>query len=198
MNKKALGIAGATAALVVTFAAIPATADEAPRVDVEDMLPVLGEPQTAHDHLPTEFPLDAFGGVRPETVRSLGADDKAEYWLGRAGSSNICLMLHIPGGAEITAATCGSITDFYKGGLALEAGAKRQSPNSSAQAYLLPSNVDAAALGSMLTKVSSGSDGIRANLLTRQSSDTTPVRPADLKRGSGEVFTFNPLTPAGK
>jgi hypothetical protein len=193
MAGKILGATGVVAALIVLSAALPATAGGESRVEVEEMLPALGAPQTSADHVPEGIDLDALGGVRPETVRSLGTDETADYWVGRAGSSRACLILHLPGQEPITAATCGLIMDVYRQGLALDAGSQRDDPTRSAQAYLLPSDVDPAKLGSMLTKVSSNRDGDKTNLLSRQQLNTTPLQPAALPRNNGEVFEFTPL-----
>ncbi|WP_422770228.1 hypothetical protein ACN28C_26420 [Plantactinospora sp. WMMC1484] len=192
MNRKALRATVVAAVLVVTSAALPATANE--KVGVEEMLPVLGAPQVPGDRIPGGIDLDAIGGVRPETVRRLGSDDVAEYWVGRLGSSSTCLILHIAGGSEVTAAACGSITDFYNKGLALQAGESRNNPTRSAHAYLLPADVDATALSPMLTKVSSASDSTGPNLLSRQPQDAAPLQPTDLKRDKGNIFTFRPLS----
>ncbi|MEV0155498.1 hypothetical protein AB0H57_17390 [Micromonospora sp. NPDC050686] len=193
MNRKILGATGVVAALIVLSATLAMTACGGSRADVEEMLPALGAPQTEDDRIPEGIDLDALGGVRPETVRRLGADDTAEYWVGREGSSRVCLILHIPGGAEVTAATCRSITDFYEKGLALEAGGNRGDREPSAQAYLLPIDVDTAKLSPVLTRVPSASDSIETNLLSLQSQDASSLQPTDLQRKSGKVFGFTPL-----
>lgn len=193
MKREALGATGFAAALIVLSAAFSTAASGKPRVDVEEMLPILGASQTAHDRIPDGIDLDAIGGVRPETVRRLGIDDTAEYWVGRAGSARVCLILHISGGAEVTAATCGLITDFYKRGLALQAGENWKDPERSARVYLLPADVDAAKLSPMLTKIPSTSDGAEVNLLSEQPQGSSLLRPTDLPRDNEGVFRFTPL-----
>lgn len=180
------------AALIGVATALPAITDDADRLDVAEVLPMLAMPQTAADSVPEVVRLDELGGVDETTVRSLGSDGTADYWVARAGQSGVCLVAHIPGGNEISASTCGTIADFNRRGLAIIAGQSRSDLSTSVEAYLLPSDVDVSAIasGGMVMK-SSGSATHRA-LLTVNPQDPR-LQAAEVPRQHGDPFQFTPI-----
>lgn len=193
MSKKVWWGLGAAGALMSLSIANPALAAGDSLVDVEEMLPVLGQPPTANDRLPEGIDPGELGDIRQSTVRSLGSDGTAEYWVARAGSSNLCLILNIPGGAEVSASACGPITSFYRTGIALGAGESPDRPERSVVAYLLPSDVEMAKLTPLLPSIESSTYNARSNMLSMPWHGETMLPEVELPRSNGEIFNFVPL-----
>lgn len=196
-HKKSLGAAAAVAALIGVATALPAMTDDADRLDVEVVLPMLALSRTAADSVPKAVDLDNLGGIDEATVRSLGSDGTARYWVARAGRSGVCLIAHIPGGNEISASTCGTISDFNRRGLAIIAGQSRSDLNTSVEAYLLPSDVDVTAIASSSMLRKSSDNPAHPALLTVNPQDPR-LQAAEVPREHGDPFQFRPIQLTGQ
>ncbi|QKW15621.1 hypothetical protein [Verrucosispora sp. NA02020] len=185
------GVAG----LIVLSTALPAIAGDDSRTSIEEMLPVLAVQQSVQDRVPASVELDKLGNVSQESVRYLGRDDVANYWVGRAGTSQVCLILQISGGNEVSASTCTYVTDFYKKGLGLVAGGDGQT----AEAYLLPADIDPTELGAeSYDPRQKGRVVPGANLLTVRSKATSGWKGSEVRRSDGSSFRFSPIPSEGR
>lgn len=190
MKVKLIGAVVATiTALSLVATALPAAADGS-SVNVEEMLPMLATPQTALDLVPKEVTLDSLGEIDADSVRAIGSDGVADYWVARSGTSQVCLILYIPGGNEVSASTCASLAHFYRAGMGLIAGESMTDPSRSTEVYLLPADINPSDL--LVRMDSSPLPKISANLLSMRPSNS--LRPADLSRMDGSIFNFNPIT----
>lgn len=127
-----------------TFASSSALGDA--HLSVEQLIPQLDVAQTVADKVPDVVDLSALGAIDFDSIRSLGTDGVANYWVGRVGTSQLCLIMHIPNGYEVSAAACGEISDFHQQGIGLRAGESVNESERSAEAYLLPSDVQPSAI----------------------------------------------------
>lgn len=193
-----LGVAGTLFLASIATPVIASTEGPSP-VNVEQMVPALAERQAKKDLLPSNLDSERLGGVRLDTVRSLGSDATARYWVARAGSADICLLVHIPGGADVSASTCGPITEFYRSGLSLAAGENPDSPERSVQAYLLPDDIEISKLASLSLNARSSSTTVdtEANMLTMRWHDGAQLAPVDVPRSNGQDFRLAPLQRTG-
>ena len=193
-NQIALGSAvGTVAGLVVLTAALPASAAE--RSDINDLVPAFATNQNAQDRSLESVSSEAFGALNADSVRWVGRKGTAEYWVARKGNSNVCLVMHIPGGMEVVAVTCAPAEDFYRKGLSLEAGGSPDEPDASAEAYLLPGDVDAGGIVSrpeLRTAALAAAAGDRANLIVVEPGKSG-LSQAEVAREDGSGFHFVPL-----
>lgn len=156
MTEKFL-MTSAVVALVLAggFGAAPVHAT--PEVNVEDVLAVLNEPKAEYDNLPDGVDHAALGGIAPDSVRYLGQDALARYWVGVAHDSAVCLVTVIPDGNQIAASACASFPEFYEKGIGVVAGESREAGDRSTEAYLLPDDApDVAAAHTGSVKPSGG------------------------------------------
>lgn len=198
LNKKMLLIPSAVA-IVAVGAVVPAYADNSDATSVETLLPELAQPQDPQDEkLAEEADLEALGGIDPESVRSLGADELGSYWLGRAGSSEVCLIVQAPGDYRVTSSTCTDIARFSETGLSLRTGESADRENNP-EAYLMPADVpshEVTALSgsSEIASRRSAESGAQSGLLVVRSGDASDLLdPATLQREDGSSFEFTPL-----
>jgi hypothetical protein len=180
------------AAFVALATALPAIAEDGSRTSVEEMLPILASQQSASDRVPESVGISALGDISEESVRSLGGDGVANYWVARAGTSEVCLILEIPE-EKISASSCGSIADFYHHGISLAAGPSVDDPSSSTEAYLLPADIESSDIGVSKLHTEKQAMGLGAGLVTSRPQES-PVRLSEVIRDDGSVFEFAPVT----
>jgi hypothetical protein len=188
-KKTILATSGAAGALIVgaAFAAPAAQAQSA--VSLAELVPALSAPQTAADQVPAVVDLEALGVTDTSTVRALGSEGDASYWVARSGAEDICLIVHIAGGDEIGASSCGPVTSFASTGMGLMAGADPTIEESTAEGYLLPADVQIP--GEAGVSARSADPSSSANLLIVAPGDE--VEAFETERADGSTFTFNPL-----
>lgn len=198
LSKKTLLVPGALI-LAVACTAVPAYADGEHSTSVETLLPELGESQSAEDEvLAEEADLEALGGIDPASVRFLGEDELGAYWLGRAGSSEVCLVVQAPGHYEVTSSSCSDISQFSRTGLSLRTGETADKENNP-EAYLMPADVSSSELEPYSTSSASvmsqtAEPGSRSGLLVVRSGDAhRNLKPTEISRGDGSTFEFTPL-----
>lgn len=180
--------------VVVTATALvgPAMASDARQVSVGDMVPALDRPQGVADRMLASVDLTALGDISPQSVRALDSSGPARYWVGRNRSSHICLILHIPGGNEVSASTCAEVTDFYDRGLGLMAGDGGSISGPAVEAYLLPSGIQAAHIQRNQKPDRASSE--REAYFTAGTVGELQLKPSVVKRDTGRDFHFTPLT----
>lgn len=180
------------AALVVGATALPSIAEDPSRTTLVQMIPALSKQQTKGD-LPTEAVDLSIHGVDEESIRYLGADDVAKYWVAQSVSAEVCLVMHIPG-IEVSASSCAPITDFYRSGIGLKAGQSVDDPANSAEAYLLPSGIS---VSSILAEWDSTDLILLGENLVTVTSGTS-LQPVTVARNHGSDFYFSPLSTNGR
>jgi len=198
MKFKTLGATASVAALIALSAAVPATAGNSSAVGLEDMLPVLAVPQDDTDRMPHGIDLADLGGVSKDSVRAIGSDEAARYWVGRSGTSEVCLILQVAADSEMAASTCAPITEFYRNGLRLVAGKSADDPSSSAEAYLLPADIDLAAIGAPEARATARSVASSPNLVSGRPDQLEDLERVEVRREDGSTFYFNPISFEGK
>ncbi|HEX7351624.1 hypothetical protein [Brachybacterium sp.] len=201
LSKRNILIPGALL-LAVACTAVPAYADGAHSTPVETLLPEFDESQSAKDLvLAEEADLGALGGIDPASVRLLGEDELGTYWLGRAGSSEVCLVVQAPGEYEVTSSTCADIGQFSRTGLSLRTGETADADNNP-EAYLMPADVSSSELEPYSASGANfvpqtAEAGIRSGLLVVRSGDADRVlEPTKISREDGSTFEFTPLDDA--
>ncbi|MFV2010477.1 MULTISPECIES: hypothetical protein [unclassified Micromonospora] len=198
MRVPALGVTAGVAALNVISTALPALAQDAPRVEVERMLPILALPQSVQDRVPEDVDLGHLGNVSRESVRFLGEDDIADYWVGRSGNTQVCLIVKISGGNGVSASACASVTDFYRTGLGLGAGESVNGSEGSIEAYLLPADIDPIDLGAARHMKQAWQGRPDAHLLTVRPQVGSNWKGSEVERDNGISFRFTPISSKGR
>ncbi|MGO1544840.1 MAG: hypothetical protein ACTHXA_10935 [Gulosibacter sp.] len=191
MDKKSISIVGALCTGIVFSLSFPVVSTAESAVTIEDMIPLLTQPQTKIDTVPESVDLEALGNISSASVRLAGEDALAQYWIGLTEASEVCLIMHIPT-SGISASTCGLATDFYSSGLGLVAGESRDDPSSSAEAYLLPFDIDSSEVGAS-TSLSRdrGVEGVNLVTVPYQANGLFSV---DVERANGGAeFHFDPI-----
>lgn len=112
-------------------------------MSIDDMVPELRTKQSDADRVPSKVDLESLGDVIPDSTRLLASTGNADFWVAKSGASTVCLIVYIPRGSEVSAASCSTYAAFYNRGLSIGAG---ESSDRSAEAYLLPADVDRSAL----------------------------------------------------
>lgn len=180
----AVGVIG----LFLAATAMPAAASSAQ--PVEEVIPALAVPQTPADSAPDIVNLDALG-VEASELRSLGSDDVADYWVARSGNEDVCLIAYVRGGNEVSSSACVSIADFYQTGLGIVTGESRDNPERATEAYLIPSDVDAALVpNSAQARQVTASTGTQFVAARPGSVDFTR---SEIAREDGTTFVFTPI-----
>lgn len=192
MNYRILATASSIAALAVVAVALPASAEDKSRVQINEMVPAFAESQTEADKVPNTVNLGALGDIDEGTTRSLGSDDAAEYWVARSGPSDICLVMYLGGENELSSSVCGPIADFYRTGLGLRSGVDVNDPATSAEAYFLPADVALTDIAPDNISLKSNESAPSASLLTVQ-PENTDLKPVKVPRADGSYFSFTPL-----
>lgn len=177
------------AAGLVLAASTPALAGTG-TTPIEDVVPIFSLTQTAADVPPSNVNLEALGDIDPESVRAVGSDDVASYWVGQSADEDICLITYIPGGNEVAGSSCRSIPEFNQWGLGMIMGEDTADPSRSAEAYYLPSDISVAAIGA------SDQSGARvaASNFTSGRPGALNLSPEDVTRSDGSTFHFQPLS----
>lgn len=198
LNKKTLVIPGALM-MAVACMAVPAYAEGEHSTSVETLIPELGVTQNEKDELLAEqADLEALGGIDPASVRFLGEDELGAYWLGRAGSSEVCLVVQAPGEYEVTSSTCADISQFSRTGLSLRTGETADKENNP-EAYLMPADISTSELEPYAASDASfmrqtAAPGSRSGLLVVRSGDAgRGLEPTQISRADGSTFEFSPL-----
>lgn len=174
---------GAAAALAALVLAYPASAGAAN--SPADLVPALAQPQSAGDVVPEHVDLVPLN-ISPQSTRSLGADDLAQYWVGQDESGRICLVMAVESAADVAAAACATPTDFYHHGARLQAGAGGNEGMAAAEAYLLPAGVRASELA--LGEAATHRDGITSEALVTGRPGELPRELPTLQREDGTPF----------
>lgn len=190
MNTKLVAAVAGAGSLILGSLFVPTVAMAGSAVTLEDMAPALPEPQSKQDQLPSIVDLEALGNISSESIRFAGDDDTAQYWIGKGEAAEIWLIMHIPENG-ISASTCAQATDFYSSGLALAAGESRTDPSSSAEAYLLPADINLADMGALAANRKSAEvDGVNLITVPFQSHD---IPSSEVDRKDGSTFYFVPI-----
>lgn len=180
----------ATTALVAGAIASPAIASSTK--PIEQVLPALSAGYVSADAIPEVVDLETFG-VLDEDVRAVGSDEVADYWIARQGSENVCLIIYIRGGNEVSSASCTTIADFNLSGLSLVTGEDRSAPDRSSEAYYLPADVATSEIpGETNMRRSAGSD---TQLIAGRPGELG-LNSSIVSRDDGSEFKFVPLESA--
>lgn len=164
------------------LSAAPSMASSSSGTPLDQLIPELAVAQTSNDALPDNMKLEDLGPIDATSLRHLGEDELAEYWVGRSGSTQVCLIITLRDYPGVGASACGEATDFYNQGIALSTG----NAEIKSEAYLLPADVP---IGE-LTNAKSLSSGV--GLLVAGSA-SIPTDSVEIIRPSGQTFTFSPL-----
>ncbi|POX67120.1 hypothetical protein C3481_02330 [Microbacterium sp. Ru50] len=154
---------------------------------IATLIPAFERTQTPDDRVPSTVDLFALGIYDDSSVRALGSDEDADYWVARSGSSDICLITYIAGGNEIAASTCVSASSFYESGLGIAAGDALPGFEKTAEGYLFPADV----------KLSEATD--RSSTMRASATEPTflladeAAEPATFEREDGSLFEFAPI-----
>lgn len=194
MNKKKIVCAAGVSALIAIGTAVPAVATSGGSVSVEDLIPALAAPQVEADRAPDGLDLTALGGIDEDSLRSLGSDEAGEYWVGRAGGAQVCLVTRLAVDQELAASSCAPITEFYRNGLSLVAAVSAEDPGLAAEAYLLPSDIDTASLGQGLARRSVASE---PSFISGRSDQLEALEAFEVDRADGSSFHFAPISLTG-
>ncbi|MFT0846582.1 hypothetical protein VR010_02370 [Actinomycetaceae bacterium L2_0104] len=192
-----VGVIG-VAAIVGLSTMTSATGNEG-ATSIDEMIPVLIRTQSAQDLPPENLPLDSIADLQRSSLRSLGSDGIADYWVARAGTSEVCLILSIPGEDAMSASTCTPLTSFYERGLSLSAGASVDDPSTAVEAYLLPADIqqedlDISGTQSDLQRNEAALEISLLSVVPGQSGLTPTV----IERENGPDFSFDPLVLKGR
>ncbi|WP_217616765.1 hypothetical protein [Cellulomonas sp. GbtcB1] len=194
MNKVKIAYATGVAAVIALGTAVPAVAASANAMSVEDLIPALAAPQHESDRAPGGLDLVALGGIDEDSLRSLGGDEAGEYWVGRAGGAEVCLVTRLAADPELAASTCTPITEFYRKGLALVAALGAEDPTLAAEAYLLPSDIGAEPLDLGLASRSTDTE---PNLISGRPDHLETLEAFEVHRADGSSFHFAPISLTG-
>ncbi len=169
--------------------------------ETAEFIALLGQPQEAWDRLPHQTFAEV---VEPDSARSLGSNDVADYWVGATKDSDVCSMISLRDDTDNSVAVCNSGDEFLENGLSVSVSGGSGEDAVSADAYLLPTDVEATPLREHLADYlqpvdePQGMTEDRAELVGEM--NLIPVRPGtqttttlELKRADGGTFTFVPL-----
>ncbi|WP_353707378.1 hypothetical protein ABRQ22_15510 [Cellulosimicrobium sp. ES-005] len=161
-------------------------------MSLEALIPQFATPQGPADIVPGSVPLDDLGDIDKASSRFLGRDTAADYWIARSGTSRLCFIAHIRT-EGMSASSCADITTFHRHGIGLSAGSGTRDLDTSAEAYLLPSDITPPRVAHenreriMRAEQSSSS----ANLVS-VNPGSPGLEPFDVSRADGSVFQFAP------
>ncbi|WP_133434219.1 hypothetical protein [Aeromicrobium phragmitis] len=175
--------------MVVALLAL-AVSTERGQAELEDLLPVLAAPQTAGDRVPEGVDLATLGALEPDSVRRVeGRDSDAQYWVGTTASNEVCLILHLPENDGATASSCAPVSSFDERGVPIRV----SGTGGSAEAYLLPADVDTSTLPPALIEVTGPAGAVGATLVSPRPGAAGSLQPTQLERRGGDSFAFVPL-----
>lgn len=192
MRKKFIAATVSVAALIALSTAVSATAGGSSTVTLEEMLPVLAAPQTDSDRAPDEIDLASLGGVLEDSLRWAGSSETGNYWVGRAGTSNVCLVLQLAADPLTSASACAPITEFYRIGLKLRV--EMGDPSAAAEAYILPADIDVIAIGASQATATADVAVEGVNLVSGRPNELKGLKPSEVPRDNGMTFQFYPLS----
>ena len=172
------------------FAASGATA-------LGDVAPELARPQTPADLPPAAVDLQRLGGIKADTVRSVGHDDVADYWIGQSSATDICLITAVRGGNEVAGSSCRSLAEFNRFGLAMITGEDVGRSDRAAEAYYLPADISTSSISAApSTRITSlntrGLPATDENLAAGR-PEKLSLHAREIARGDGSTFHFEPL-----
>ena len=189
-----VGTVGA-AVVVALGGALPAVANSTSAVSVEDLIPALAAPQVESDRAPEGMDLAALGGIEPDSLRALGGDDAGDYWVGRAGGAEVCLVTRLAVDPDLAASTCAPITDFYRSGLSLVAAISADDPTLAAEAYLLPADINLTSHDQASARQAAVDP--QPNLISGRSDQLETLEAFEVERTNGASFRFMPIALEG-
>lgn len=193
MINKRIGMAiTAGSALIIAGIAGCVAADDGSAATPETIIPIFQNDQVPGDALPEEIKPQDLGIAEGADTRHLGSDSVAEYWVTLSDASEVCLVMHIPGGYEVAGSTCGTLSEFNQRGLKLKTATTIDGDSVSRVAYLFPSDVELTTLEPVASKhssLNSNSDSFVA-MTPEQNAE---LEPHDMTRTDGANFTFYPL-----
>jgi hypothetical protein len=181
----------AAAAGLALAASTPALAGTG-AMPIADVVPALKVAQTQADVPPSIVDLEALGNIDPASLRAVGSDDVASYWVGQSSTTDICLITYIRGGNEVSGSSCRSIPDFQQFGLAMITGEDTSDPTRSAEAYYLPADISVDSVGA--TEHTATNARSTTSNFTAGRPGALDLSVADVPRGDGSTFHFQPLT----
>lgn len=186
---------GAATAIAAAMSFIPNSASGEGRLTIEEMVPALASKKTENDEFPGQIGKTILTDIDEESIRAVAQDERANYWIAKSGTTNICLIAHIPGGYEVAASTCAPATTVFNQGMGLlvsEAGADERT----VEAYLLPQDVDAESIAAANpgTRILANDD---AKIVTRFPDEAEGIQVTTAARSSGGDFILTPLRREG-
>ncbi|WP_298805852.1 hypothetical protein [uncultured Pseudokineococcus sp.] len=92
-----------------------------------ELVPVLGEPATDEDDLPTIEGRPVDDGLAAGSARRLGATERAEYWVALDDEGGVCLLLALAPGDDAVSRSCGPVERFGRHGTWVGATSQTQS-----------------------------------------------------------------------
>lgn len=192
MRKTLTVLITASAALSVAAAALPA-ATAAPGATLDESLPLATTTQSQQDRTPDIIELSDLQ-VAPDSIRRVGSDGIADYWVGSNEGNEVCLIAHIPKDNWVAGSTCVSIIDFYRSGVGLGLEKSNLDQPISIEAYLLPADITQTEIGLRERDgVGSTNRDYRANLVSVEPSNSLADLTLEIERENGVRFQFVPL-----
>lgn len=193
MNARQVRLPVVVASILMLVFLSPSIASGGERATIEDMVPVLSESQSRAD-IEHTMSLDQLGEIDPRSTRLIGSDTYARYWVGKSADFDICILIELLDPSYATSAsTCATTFEFWTRGLSLAVLEGSGGSDSAAEAYLVPRNIDRAALGfaeNDIRTLSLQREVHDANLIAVDPSVSRSLNPVIIPRTSGADFTF--------
>lgn len=148
--------------------------------------------QRDHDVLPEFLVGTHVGeGLLPETARKVGSSDVAEFWAAMDADGRLCLVSVLLDGTA--ASSCSLPVDFFRYGAALALAGSEASPDMTAEAYLVPADVElpSGGVASRSKNALEESDSTQLFVVGRDGSN--PPDGEFARAGVEEPFQFQPL-----
>jgi hypothetical protein len=154
--------------------------------EVVKVVPALGKEQTKSDVPPASVSLDLHGptGIDPTSVRLLGSDDRATYWVALDHNGSTCLIALLSD--DTSGGSCNTIGLIKANGLGLAVSGNPFEGVKGVEAHLLP-------MGADLTTVSKPWATLGENLVTLPLEAT--ARSIDVNVDGGAVKIVELGTP---
>lgn len=191
--RKTLAVLITTSAALSVAAVVLPVATAAPGATLAESLPLAVTTQTEQDKTPDAIELSDLQ-VAPDSIRRIGSDGVADYWVGTNEANEVCLVAHIPHDQWVAGSTCVSIIDFYRSGVGLGLEKLAIDQPTSIEAYLLPADIAYSEIG---LRERDGVDSLRteyqANLVSVEPYSSHADLNLELERENGVRFLFVPL-----
>lgn len=198
MKNRTMAATVGVVAFVGLAAVAPATAGSSSAVSLEEMLPILAKAQSSSDHVPDSIDLDALGNISEDTIRFLGSDHAGSYWVGTTASDDVCLVMQTAADPDMAASSCVPIGSFYRDGLRLMAGQGMDQPETNAEAYLFPSDINLPSSDSPVSSArSAGGSGDSASFISGAAGELDDLDAFEVSRDDGTTFHFAPISREG-